>query len=133
MCVYMCVFGCVCVCQLVNDIWGLEGSNEIWVYFSASSVKHYISTTIIPIATKLDVVVNYRGRLPQLKSYKPLITWPTWGHVTNWKTCISTFIILMTTTLGRVLTPGTSFRTQLITKVVTEFLTNLRDNKSSYS
>ena len=48
----------VCVCKLVNDIWDLEGSNEIWVYFSVSSVKHYISITIMPIATKLDEVVN---------------------------------------------------------------------------
>ena len=41
--------------------------------------------------TKLGKVVTHQDRLPTLMSYDSLITWPTWGHVTNWKNYISIF------------------------------------------
>ena len=34
-----------------------------------------ISTTTMPIVTKLGRVMSYYERLPSLKSYNPLITW----------------------------------------------------------
>ena len=43
-------------------------------------------------------------RLQFLKPHDPLITWPTWGHMAFWKIYISTFTILISTKLGRMLT-----------------------------
>ena len=40
---------------------------------------------IRPMGTKLGKMMTYYERLPFLKSHYCLITWPTWGKVTNWK------------------------------------------------
>ena len=59
-----------------------------------------LSTCRRPMDTELDKVVSYCYKLPPLKSHDPLITWPTWRHVTIWSIYIFTFTRLMATKTG---------------------------------
>ena len=83
-------------------LWG-NATNEI----------HYIPTCICSLDTKLGNVLTYHERLPPLK-----ILWskrPTWGHMTNWKICISAFARLMTTKPGRMLALRMRFTMWMLT------------------
>ena len=59
------------------------------------------------------VLLTYHERLPPLKPHDPLITWAAWYYVTISKICIITFTRLMATKLGRALTLGRRFSTQM--------------------
>ena len=50
--------------------------------------------------TKLGKVLTLSEKIPPLKPNDTSITWSTWGHLTIWKICISSFTKLMTTILG---------------------------------
>lgn len=67
---------------------------------------HYISTCIGIIGSKLGNVATFCERIPPLKSHASLITWPTWGKVTNWKKNISFFTRLMTAKLDMMVILG---------------------------
>ena len=54
--------------------------------------------------TKLWKLLTYNEIFPLLKADDTSITWPTRGHVVIWKIYISSFIRLMATKLGKVLT-----------------------------
>ena len=49
----------------------------------------YISNCWRPMHTKLYKVMTYHKRLPLIKSHNPLIIWPRWGHMTDWKSLLS--------------------------------------------
>ena len=69
----------------------------------------------MPVDTKLSRMVTWLTmykRLPLIKPYHSLITWPTWGHMAFSKIYISTLAIRMAIQLGRVLTSRRSFSTQ---------------------
>ena len=51
--------------------------------------------------------------------HDPLIKWPTWGHVTVWKICISIFMRFIANKLGRLLTLG---RILLITQTLSKIM-----------
>ena len=46
--------------------------------------------------------------------HDPLIKWPIWGHVTVWKIYISIFMRFIANELGRLLTLGRIFITQML-------------------
>lgn len=56
-----------------------------WSCEITRKMKNVKSPLIRPMDTKLGKIMTYYERLPFLKSHYPLITWPTWGNVTNWK------------------------------------------------
>ena len=58
-------------------------------------------------------------RLPSLKPYDLLITWHTWGYVTNWIIYISIIKKLMISKPGKVLTYGKRFSTQTLKSLPT--------------
>ena len=66
------------------------------------------------IGTKLGKVLIYCKRPLLLKPHDPLIRWPIWGHMTIWKTYISIFTRLTATKLGRVVTSGRRFSTEML-------------------
>ena len=64
--------------------------------------------------TKLDKLLTHSERLLSLKPYDPLITWSTWGHLTIWKTVISTTTRLIVSKLDMLLTYERTFSTQTL-------------------
>ena len=63
----------------------LHGTLIWWSCEITRKMKNVKSPLIRPMDTKLGKIMTYYERLPFLKSHYPLITWPTWGNVTNWK------------------------------------------------
>ena len=70
---------------------------------------HEVSTCRKSMETKLGKL-----RLPSLNPHRPLIAWEMWSQATIWKIYISTIIRLTASKLGRVLTYGRRFRTQML-------------------
>ena len=64
--------------------------------------------------TKLGKVLTCREKLPPLKPQDLLIMWQQWGQAMIWKFSISTFTKLMANKLGRMLTLGKRFSTQVL-------------------
>ena len=70
-------------------------------------------TQCLPTPNLVGRWLTVRGS-QSLKPHDPLLTWPTWGHVTIWKNFISAFIILVATKLFRGLTSGRRFSKQFL-------------------
>ena len=72
----------------------------------------YICTCKVPMDTKLIKVLTYSERFPSFKQHNPLITRPTWSHVTIWKFYFFIIKRLMANKPGRVLIYRRKFSTQ---------------------
>ena len=68
--------------------WSL---NEVVFWSNLANWIHSISTYRRPMDTKLGKLLTYREMFQLLKSQNPLISRPTWVHVTIWKVFIATF------------------------------------------
>ena len=81
---------------------------------SRDKVDTLYSTCRRPMDTKLGKVLTCREKLPPLKPQDLLIMWQQWGQAMIWKFSISTFTKLMANKLGRMLTLGKRFSTQVL-------------------
>ena len=70
--------------------------------YHVANVKYTISSTRVPLANKLGMMVTYLDRLLPITSYDPLISW--FCKITCHTKTISITTVLTTTKLGRMVT-----------------------------
>ena len=101
-----------------GDMWqGALTHKYPWHFNGVALLGHVTNKIHISICRKcIDITVGKVLTLCQLEAptHGPLIKWPTWGHVTAWKIYISIFMRFIANKLGKLLTLGRIFITQII-------------------